>query len=56
MHIIIIDKIDAICKQKGSVAGNTGVHETVVKQLLSKFDGVEQLNNILVIGIFVFIV
>ncbi|NXS65216.1 NSF ATPase, partial [Pandion haliaetus] len=28
----------------------TGVHDTVVNQLLSKIDGVEQLNNILVIG------
>lgn len=33
------------------MAGNTGVHDTVVNQLLSKIDGVEQLNNILVIGI-----
>ena len=30
--------------------GNTGVHDTVVNQLLAKIDGVEQLNNILVIG------
>lgn len=32
------------------MGGNTGVHDTVVNQLLSKIDGVEQLNNILVIG------
>ncbi|EGV91253.1 Vesicle-fusing ATPase [Cricetulus griseus] len=32
------------------MAGSTGVHDTVVNQLLSKIDGVEQLNNILVIG------
>lgn len=50
MHIIIFDEIDAICKSRGSVAGNTGVHDTVVNQLLAKIDGVEQLNNILVIG------
>ncbi|XP_066965336.1 vesicle-fusing ATPase 1-like isoform X1 [Macrobrachium rosenbergii] len=50
LHIIIFDEIDAICKQRGSVAGNTGVNDTVVNQLLSKIDGVEQLNNILVIG------
>lgn len=31
-------------------AGNTAVHDTVVNQLLAKLDGVEQLNNILVIG------
>nr|XP_057924797.1 vesicle-fusing ATPase-like [Doryrhamphus excisus] len=50
LHIIIFDEIDAICKQRGSMTGSTGVHDTVVNQLLSKMDGVEQLNNILVIG------
>ncbi|XP_064646424.1 vesicle-fusing ATPase-like isoform X2 [Lineus longissimus] len=50
LHIIIFDEIDAICKARGSVSGNTGVHDTVVNQLLAKIDGVEQLNNILVIG------
>lgn len=50
LHIIIFDEIDAICKARGSSGGNTGVHDTVVNQLLSKIDGVEQLNNILVIG------
>lgn len=50
LHIIIFDEIDAICKARGSVAGNSGVHDTVVNQLLSKIDGVDQLNNILVIG------
>uniref|UniRef100_A0A2P2I565 Vesicle-fusing ATPase n=1 Tax=Hirondellea gigas TaxID=1518452 RepID=A0A2P2I565_9CRUS len=50
LHIIIFDEIDAICKSRGSVAGSTGVNDTVVNQLLSKIDGVEQLNNILVIG------
>ncbi|KAL3093763.1 hypothetical protein niasHT_027034 [Heterodera trifolii] len=51
LHIIIFDEIDAICKQRGSMGGSsTGVHDTVVNQLLTKMDGVEQLNNILVIG------
>lgn len=50
LHIIIFDEIDAICKQRGSVAGASGVHDTVVNQLLTKIDGVDQLNNILVIG------
>ena len=52
LHIIIFDEIDAICKARGSVAGSTAVHDTVVNQLLSKIDGVDQLNNILVIGTF----
>ncbi|CDW51902.1 CDC48 N and AAA and CDC48 2 domain containing pro tein [Trichuris trichiura] len=50
LHIIILDELDAICKQRGSMAGSTAVHDTVVNQLLAKIDGVEQLNNILVIG------
>ncbi|XP_015795335.1 vesicle-fusing ATPase 1 [Tetranychus urticae] len=50
LHIIIFDEIDAICKQRGSVAGASGVHDSVVNQLLSKMDGVDGLNNILVIG------
>jgi vesicle-fusing ATPase len=29
---------------------SAGVNDTVVNQLLSKIDGVDQLNNILVIG------
>ncbi|EDV26431.1 uncharacterized protein TRIADDRAFT_22168 [Trichoplax adhaerens] len=50
LHIIIFDEIDAICKQRGTASGSTGVGDTVVNQLLSKIDGVEQLNNILIIG------
>jgi vesicle-fusing ATPase len=50
LHIIIFDEIDAICKQRGTVSGSVGVHDTVVNQLLSKIDGVHSLNNILVIG------
>ncbi|XP_069033384.1 vesicle-fusing ATPase isoform X2 [Embiotoca jacksoni] len=50
LHILIFDELDAICKQRGTGASSTGVHDTVVNQLLSKIDGVEQLNNILVIG------
>ena len=50
LHIIIFDEIDAICKKRGSVAGSSGVNDTVVNQLLSKIDGVDTLNNILVIG------
>ncbi|KAL6042923.1 transport between ER and Golgi ATPase protein [Balamuthia mandrillaris] len=50
LHIIIFDEIDAICPQRGSRTGGTGVADTVVNQLLAKIDGVEALNNILVIG------
>ncbi|KAI9677297.1 MAG: transport between ER and Golgi ATPase protein [Trizodia sp. TS-e1964] len=51
LHPIIFDELDAVCKQRGSGAGGgTGVGDSVVNQLLSKLDGVDQLNNILLIG------
>ncbi|OCH95930.1 AAA-domain-containing protein [Obba rivulosa] len=50
LHIIIFDELDAICKQRGSTQSGTGVGDSVVNQLLSKMDGVDQLNNILIIG------
>ena len=51
LHIIIFDEIDAICKQRGSSStAGTGVHDTVVNQLLSMIDGVNALNNVLIIG------
>lgn len=51
LHIIIFDELDAVCKQRGSGAGGgTGVGDSIVNQLLSKLDGVDQLNNILLIG------
>src|ERR1700742_4128247 len=51
LHIIIFDELDAVCKQRGSGAGGgTGVGDSVVNQLLTKLDGVDQLNNILIIG------
>jgi len=50
LHIIIFDEIDAICKSRGSIRDGTGVHDSIVNQLLSKIDGVDSLNNILIIG------
>ena len=38
LHIIILDEMDAICKQRGSVKDGTGVSDSVVNQLLSKID------------------
>jgi vesicle-fusing ATPase len=51
LHVIIFDEIDAICKQRGSTTSSTGVNDSVVNQLLSKIDGVDALNNVLVIGV-----
>ena len=50
LHTIIFDEMDAICKSRGSVRDGTGVSDSVVNQLLSKIDGVDSLNNILIIG------
>lgn len=50
LHIIIFDEIDAICKARGANGDGTGVHDSIVNQLLSKIDGVEALNNVLIIG------
>mmetsp|Transcript_7357 Transcript_7357/g.16657 ORF Transcript_7357/g.16657 Transcript_7357/m.16657 type:complete len:736 (-) Transcript_7357:225-2432(-) len=50
LHVIIFDEIDSICKARGSKADGTGVHDSIVNQLLSKIDGVDSLNNILLIG------
>jgi len=50
LHVIIMDELDAICKKRGSKSDNTGVGDTIVNQLLSKIDGVNSLNNVLLIG------
>ncbi|XP_062103634.1 vesicle-fusing ATPase-like [Humulus lupulus] len=50
LHVIIFDEIDAICKSRGSTRDGTGVHGSIVNQLLTKIDGVEALNNVLLIG------
>ena len=50
LHIIILDEMDAICKSRGTNKDSTGVSDSVVNQLLSKIDGVDSLNNILLIG------
>ena len=50
LHVVIFDEIDSICKSRGSTRDGTGVHDSIVNQLLSKIDGVDSLNNILLIG------
>jgi vesicle-fusing ATPase len=50
LHIIIFDEIDAICKRRGSSSSQSGVGDSIVNQLLSKIDGVDALNNNLLIG------
>jgi vesicle-fusing ATPase len=50
LHIIIFDEMDAVMKQRGSGRDSSGVSDSIVNQLLSKIDGVDSLNNILIIG------
>ena len=50
LHIIILDEVDAICRARGTTSGGTGVQDTMVNQLLSMIDGVNALNNVLIIG------
>lgn len=51
LHIVVFDEFDSLCKRRGEVGGISGdVNDKIVTQLLSKIDGVECLNNILLIG------
>ncbi|KNC48869.1 vesicle-fusing ATPase [Thecamonas trahens ATCC 50062] len=50
LHIIIFDEMDAVVRQRGSRSGDTGAGDQVVNQLLSKIDGVDELDNVLIIG------
>lgn len=51
LHLIIFDEFDALCRTRGSAgAGSTGVEDNVVNQLLSKIDGVNSINNVLLVG------
>ncbi len=50
LHMIIFDEFDAICKQRGLSNSNSGVNDSLVNQLLSKIDGVNALNNIIMVG------
>ena len=52
LHVIVFDELDAFTRERGSLSGDTsGIRDSVVNQLLAKMDGVEQLDNILVIGL-----
>lgn len=48
LHLIIFDEIDSICRKRGSNSSSTG--DGLVNQLLTLLDGVEEIDNILVVG------
>ena len=50
LHVIVFDEIDSLCRKRGVINSESGVHDNAVNQLLTKIDGVEALNNIIVIG------
>ena len=49
LHVIIIDEIDALCGKR-TPGSSCDVRNSVVNQILAKMDGVDQINNFLMIG------
>ena len=48
--VIFFDEIDAIAGERGGNAGDSGVGERVVSQLLTELDGLEALEDVVVIA------
>ena len=48
--VILFDEIDSIVPLRGSMDEGTRVTERIVSQLLTEIDGIEKLNNVVVIG------
>jgi transitional endoplasmic reticulum ATPase len=48
--IIFFDEIDALMPKRGEYHGSAHVTETVVSQILTELDGLEDLKNVVVIG------
>ncbi|CAF3776675.1 unnamed protein product [Rotaria sp. Silwood1] len=52
LHIIIFDELDSICKRRTQTDASTrdNVQDSITAQLLTELDGLEPINNILIIG------
>ena len=48
--IIFFDEIDALLPKRGAYIGSSHVTESVVSQILTELDGLEELNNVVVLG------
>ena len=48
--IIFLDEVDALVPRRGSGGSDLHVTENVVSQILTEIDGLEELNNVLIIG------
>jgi transitional endoplasmic reticulum ATPase len=48
--VVFFDEIDSIAGERGQHVGNSGVGERVVSQLLTELDGLEELEDVVVIA------
>ncbi|TMI44555.1 CDC48 family AAA ATPase, partial [Candidatus Bathyarchaeota archaeon] len=48
--IIFFDELDSVVPRRGMGYGDSGVSERVISQLLTELDGIESLENVVVIG------
>ncbi|NHN47141.1 CDC48 family AAA ATPase [Halostella sp. JP-L12] len=48
--VVFFDEIDAVAAERGSGVGDSDVGERVVSQLLTELDGLEELENVVVIA------
>jgi len=52
LHVIVLDELDAFARERGTLKGDTsGIRDSVINQLLAKMDGVDALDNVLVVGL-----
>lgn len=53
LYVIIIDEIDAICKPRGKadLSAASVAYDALVNQLLTLMDGLNEVHNVLVIGL-----
>jgi vesicle-fusing ATPase len=52
LHLVVIDEIDAVFRRRGTSAGDSGeaTRASAVNQILAKLDGINVLDNVLMIG------
>lgn len=48
--VIFFDELDALVPRRGMGYGDSGVSERVISQLLTEMDGIESLENVVIIG------
>ncbi len=48
--IIFFDELDSVVPRRGMGYGDSGVSERVISQLLTEMDGIESLENVVIIG------